>query len=308
MTGAQHGFGCGRGALARKVRRDIDARLGTDQSRRREWLHRRRRAASRHRLRRNGRALESRTNKQLQGTTAPKNARIVRDRADWTQPLVFSKADPRALYYASQFFTRARRREDVDADQRRSHARRSGRAAELDAIAAAHVDRNGKRGVIYTIAPSPIRCRALGRHRQRGDQAHGDDGRTCAERDAGGDHGVEPRDDDRGVALRHERRVRAASTGTSCRLEPYIYRTRDAGKTLAADRDAASPRRVRAHGEGRSENAGTLVAGTERGALQSIDDGETGSRYSSISQSRPCATSRSTITTSLSARTAAASG
>ena len=38
------------------------------------------------------------TNKQLTGTTAPKNSGNVPDRADWTQPLVFSKADPRALY------------------------------------------------------------------------------------------------------------------------------------------------------------------------------------------------------------------
>ncbi|MEP7087106.1 MAG: hypothetical protein ABI884_07205, partial [Gemmatimonadota bacterium] len=43
------------------------------------------------------------TNKQLRGTTAPKAPGKEVDRADWTQPLVFSKADPHALYYGSQF-------------------------------------------------------------------------------------------------------------------------------------------------------------------------------------------------------------
>ena len=50
----------GGGALARQVRRDLDARLGADRRRRRERLHRGRSAAPGHRLRRHGHALRPR--------------------------------------------------------------------------------------------------------------------------------------------------------------------------------------------------------------------------------------------------------
>ena len=71
------------------------------------------------------------------------------------------------------------------------------------------------------------------------------------------------------------RRTRA-SIAISCQdFEPYIYRTRDMGKTLAEDHERASRRRLRARRQGRSRcGAGCSFAGTERGAFVSFDDGD----------------------------------
>ena len=56
-------------------------------------------------------------NQPMPGTTAPRTADCAR--ADWTQPLVFSKADPHALYYSNQYRVQVdRRRAELDADQR----------------------------------------------------------------------------------------------------------------------------------------------------------------------------------------------
>src|SRR3954468_20062322 len=41
------------------------------------------------------------TNTPVRGTTAPQSPEP--ERADWTQPLVFSQADPKSLYYSNQF-------------------------------------------------------------------------------------------------------------------------------------------------------------------------------------------------------------
>src|SRR5205085_1667094 len=43
------------------------------------------------------------TNEELPGTSAPAAPQGETNRADWTQPLIISQADPRALYYASQY-------------------------------------------------------------------------------------------------------------------------------------------------------------------------------------------------------------
>src|ERR1051326_7494089 len=47
------------------------------------------------------------TNSVMPGTQTPKVPEGETARADWTQPLVFSKADPRVLYYANQFLFRS---------------------------------------------------------------------------------------------------------------------------------------------------------------------------------------------------------
>src|SRR5207237_1440606 len=84
------------------------------------------------------------------------------DRADWTQPLVVSMADPRNLYYASQFVYKS-------TDLAVSWAKISpdltrpdpGVPASLDAAAAEHVDRNQKRGVVYALSPPPLSAALL---------------------------------------------------------------------------------------------------------------------------------------------------
>ena len=149
----------GRGALARQVRRDLDARLGADR-------RRAARAATRRAIRciRESSSAErasagiSRRTRSCAERPRRRPAGKEPDRADWTQPLVFSKADPRALYYASQFLYKTTDgAKSWTQISRRSHACRDpGIPPTLDAAAAAHIDRNGKRGVIYTIAPSPL--------------------------------------------------------------------------------------------------------------------------------------------------------
>src|SRR4051812_29072852 len=95
------------------------------------------------------------TNQLVSGTTAPVTQGV--DRADWTQPLVISMADPHALYYASQFLYKstdaAATWTKISPDLTRPDP---GVPANLDAAAASHTDRNDKRGVIYAVAPSPL--------------------------------------------------------------------------------------------------------------------------------------------------------
>ena len=83
-------------------------------------------------------------------------------RTDWTQPLVFSKADPNALYYANQFLFKttddAQTWKVISPDLTRPDP---GIPANLDEVAAKDTDRNGTRGVIYAVSPSPLRAPLL---------------------------------------------------------------------------------------------------------------------------------------------------
>ncbi len=100
-------------------------------------------------------------NRSLGGTGRPTPPDGETERTDWTAPLVLSQADPHNLYYASQFLYKS-------TDMAASWTRISddltrpnpGVPSTLDAAAAADFNsdnhRNGQRGVIYTIAPSPI--------------------------------------------------------------------------------------------------------------------------------------------------------
>ena len=100
------------------------------------------------------------TNQPVSGTTSPQAPDCAR--TDWTQPLVFSKADPKALYYSNQYVFKttdgARTWSQISPDLTRPDP---GVPPSLDAAAAAQVDRNGKRGVVYTIAPSPLAAPTL---------------------------------------------------------------------------------------------------------------------------------------------------
>ena len=133
---------------------DLTARLAGHLRRRRKRLHRRRSARSQHPLRRHGEPVQPALNGERE-----RHRRRARSRRaqDWTQPLVFSKADPHALYYANQYLykmtdggaTWTRISDDLTRPE-------PGRAATLDPTTAPMTDRNGRRGVIYTIAPSPV--------------------------------------------------------------------------------------------------------------------------------------------------------
>jgi photosystem II stability/assembly factor-like uncharacterized protein len=213
------------------------------------------------------------TNTPIQGTTAPKSPETAR--GDWTQPLVFSKADPHSLYYANQFLfkttDRARTWVQISPDLTRQDP---GVPATLDAAAAAATDRNGKRGVIYTIAPSPLNAPLVW---------------------IGTDDGLIQLTDDEGKSWQNvtppaitawsrvtmmeaspfdQKKAYASIDRHQLQdFDPYIYRTRDGGKTWTKITNGL-PAGVYVHTIKEDPvRPGLLFCGTERGLYVSLDDG-----------------------------------
>jgi photosystem II stability/assembly factor-like uncharacterized protein len=216
------------------------------------------------------------TNAQLTGTRPPKAKEKEPERADWTQPLVFSKADPRALYYASQFLFKstdgAKSWTQMSGDLTRADP---GIPQNLDATAAAHIDRNAKRGVVYTIAPSPLKAPMVWVGTDDGAiQLTIDDGQTWQNVTPPAMTAwsrvtmLEASHFDANVAYASVDRHQLQD------FEPYVYRTRDMGKSWRRI-TTGLPRGVYVHTIKEDlERRGLLVAGTERGAFVSLDDGE----------------------------------
>jgi photosystem II stability/assembly factor-like uncharacterized protein len=212
----------------------------------------------------------------MRGTAEPAVPEGDTPRADWTQPLVFSRADPRALYYANQYLFKttdgAKTWTRISPDLTRADP---GVPSNLDAAAAAQVDRNGKRGVIYTIAPSPLRAPTL--------WVGTDDGAIHLTTDDGATwQNVTPRELS---AWSRVTTIDASHFDVNTAyasvdrhqlqdLDPYIYRTRDAGKTWQKI-TRGLPGGVYVHVVKEDPaRRGLLFAGTERGAYMSFDDGD----------------------------------
>jgi hypothetical protein len=83
-------------------------------------------------------------------------------RHTWTLPLVFSAADPRALYYSNQFLFKTTNGGEswstISPDLTREDP---GVPPNLDEATAADAPAGKRRGVIYTIAPSPLRAQTI---------------------------------------------------------------------------------------------------------------------------------------------------
>jgi photosystem II stability/assembly factor-like uncharacterized protein len=213
-------------------------------------------------------------NKPMRGTTSPTSQGD--DRADWTQPLVFSKADPRSLYYSSQYLYRsvdgARSWTKISGDLTRPDA---GIPTTLDPASAADTDRNGKRGVIYTVSPSPLLVPMVWVGTDDGlIHVTTNDGKTW--------QNVTP------PAITAWSRVttidashfdfNAAYASVDRHqlqdFDPYIYRTRDMGKTWQKI-TTGLPTGVYVHVVKEDPlRQGLLFAGTERGVFLSFDDGD----------------------------------
>jgi photosystem II stability/assembly factor-like uncharacterized protein len=199
------------------------------------------------------------------------------DRATWTLPLAFSRRDPRVLYFARE---RLFRTEDggahwtaISPDLSREDP---GVPATLDPTTAADKPRaGGRHGVIYAIGPSRTADRDLwvGTDdglvwRTRDEGAHWQDVTPSALSPWSKVGMVEPSHFDAETAYIAVDRHRVHDT------RPYIYRTRDGGRTWSAVA-AGIP-------EGSFVNAvredpvrrGLLYAGTEKGAFVSFDDGD----------------------------------
>ena len=214
------------------------------------------------------------TNLSVPNTAAPKGTET--DRGDWTQPLVLSPADPHALYYASQFLFKttdgARTWTQISRDLTRPDP---GIPSNLDRAAAAATDRNGKRGVIYAVAPSPLRAPLIWIGTDDGlIQVTTDDGTTW--RDVTPPAmtawsrvtGIEASHFDAGTAYASVDRHQLQD------FAPYIYRTRDQGRTWQPI-TAGLPEGVYVHVVKEDLlRRGLLFAGTERGAFVSFDDGD----------------------------------
>jgi photosystem II stability/assembly factor-like uncharacterized protein len=197
-------------------------------------------------------------------------------RQDWTQPLVFSKADPKALYYANQYVYKTtdgganwtRISDDLTRPE-------PGTPPTLDPTTAQMTDRNGRLGVVYTIAPSPIARPLL--------WVGSDDGLIQLSQDDGGKWlNVTP------AALTSWSRVtmmeashfdanEAYAAVDRHQLDdfaPHIYRTRDLGKSWQ-EITRGLPRDGYVHFVKEDpKRRGMLFAGTERGVFISFDDGD----------------------------------
>jgi len=199
-------------------------------------------------------------------------------RRTWTLPLVISARDPHEVYFSVQILFRTKNGgqswQVLSPDLTREDP---GVPPNLDATAAANVDPGvGKRrGVIYTIAPSPLAAGEIWVGTDDGlIQVTRDDGKTW--------HNVTPPDltpwSKVGIidASRHDRNTVYAAIDRH-RLEdlkPHIERTHDGGKTWKEI--------VEGIPEGSFVNAvredpvrkGLLYAGTETGVFVSFNDGD----------------------------------
>ena len=198
-------------------------------------------------------------------------------RRTWTLPLVFSKRDPKRLYYANQklFSTRdgGQHWQTISPDLTRENP---GVPSNLDAVTAANnLGTGARRGVIYAIAPSPLDAKLI--------WAGTDDGLVWRTTDEGAHwQDVTP------VALGAWSKVgmieashfdvdSAYAAIDRHRLDdrkPYVYRTHDGGRTwtpiVAGIRDGDFVNAVREDPTRR----GMLYAATELGVYLSFDDGD----------------------------------
>ncbi len=213
-------------------------------------------------------------------------------RHTWTLPLVFSPADPHALYFSDQYLFKttdggahwARISDDMTREN-------PGVPPNLDAATAADVPPQSKRlGVIFTIAPSAVKAPLLWIGTDDG-YIHltQDDGRSWAN--------VTPRAMSawsKVVMLEasHFDANEAYAAVDRHRLddnEPYIYRTRDAGRTWQTITNGLPPGVYLQTVKEDPKRRGLLVAGTELGVFVSFDDGD---RWQALQLNLPPASMR----------------
>ena len=197
-------------------------------------------------------------------------------RRTWSLPLAFSKAGPKTLYYANQKLFRTTDGGEhwatISPDLTRENP---AMPKNLDAITAANNLGTGpRRGVIYAIAPSPLDAKLL--------WLGTDDGLIWRSRDQGGHwQNVTPPQltawSKVGIieASHFDARTAYAAIDRH-RLDdrkPYIYRTRDGGKSwqliVTGIRNSDFANAVREDPKRR----GLLYAATEHGMYLSFDDG-----------------------------------
>jgi len=198
-------------------------------------------------------------------------------RHDWTQPLVFSQADRRALYFANQFVYKTLDGGDtwtkISGDLTRPDP---GLPPNLDAAASADFDeRLGRRGVVYTLAPSPVRAPMLWAGTDDGlIHVTTDDGQTWQDVTPQGMTSctkvtmIEASHFDANVAYAAAERHQLED------YDPHIYRTRDAGKTWQQITKGLPAGVYAQTVKEDPDKRGLLFCGTERAVYVSFDDGD----------------------------------
>jgi photosystem II stability/assembly factor-like uncharacterized protein len=197
-------------------------------------------------------------------------------RRTWTLPLVFSEIEPHVLYFSAQVLFRTADGgsswQKISPDLTREDP---GVPANLDAATAADAPASVRRGVIYTIAPSPVRAGEI--------WVGTDDGLVQLTRDEGKTwKNVTPRELTPWSKVTHIAASRfevgkAFAAVDRHRLEDlqaYLYRTKDFGKTWQSVANGIP--------EGSFLNcvredprvAGLLYACTEKGVYVSFNDGD----------------------------------
>jgi photosystem II stability/assembly factor-like uncharacterized protein len=194
----------------------------------------------------------------------------------WTQPLEFSKADPHALYYANQFLYKTTNGGEswtqISQDLTREDP---GVPPNLNEAAAADAPTEKRRGVVYTIAPSPLRATMIWIGTDDGlVQLTNDDGKTWQNVTP---PALTPWSKVAMIDASHFDVKEAYAAVERHQLEdydPHIYRTRDSGKTwIEITRGLPAGVYVQTVKED-PQRRGLLFAGTERAVFVSFDDGD----------------------------------
>lgn len=207
-------------------------------------------------------------------------------RHTWTLPLVFSQADPRALYFSDQFLFKTTNGGESWAQISPDLTREDpGVPPNLDAATAADAPEGKRRGVIYTIAPSPLRAQTVWVGTDDGlIHRTDDDGKTWAN--------VTPPELTAWSKVvmmdaSHFDVNEAYAAVDRHRLEdyePHAYRTRDGGKTWQSiTRGFPAGVYLQTIKED-PKRRGLLFAGTELGVFVSFDDGD---RWQSLQMNLP---------------------
>ena len=212
-------------------------------------------------------------------------------RHTWTVPLVFSQADPRVLYFSNQFLFKTTNGGDswstISPDLTREDP---GVPPNVDEATAADAPSGKRRGVIYTIAPSPLKAGVV--------WVGTDDGLIHVTRDDGGNWknvtppALTPWSKVVMMDVSHFDVNTAYAAVDRHRLEdntPHIYRTRDGGVSWQPITSGLPGDVYVQTVKEDPVRRGLLFAGTELGVFVSFDDGD---RWQSLQLNLPAVSVR----------------